>query len=226
MSAKRRAQWLKLPHCQMLTKIRYPPSMETGNGSKLDRNIDPLSSMFKYGNVNKVYNILEKDFAPSSQTQMPLSESMSDTYNRIMPLWTQAIAPRIREGQNIILVAHANTIRAIIHMIDPENVNRERMKKIKIPSAKPLVYTFREWRGGREEGMKEVAGRLVRLNPDGSEIEKINRKTIYSSSDYMNEGKEFENHTGLDGYWIENDEIDNLSFCTDLGYRMGEQEIA
>jgi len=203
MSGRRRAQWLRLAHCQMITKVKYPSNIKGTFEARGDT----------------THDILEKDIVPSSQTQMPLSESMSDTYNRIRPLWTQGIAPRIQQGQNVLLVAHANTIRSLLHLLDPENVTRDGMKKIKIPSAKPLVYTFREWRGSRQEGQKEVAGRLVRLGRDGNDFSSNRIEGTTLEANMMNT-------TTLDGYWVEDEDIENLSFCTHVGLQMGEQDIA
>jgi len=114
-------------------------------------------------------------------------------------------------------------------MIDPENVTREGMKKVKIPSAKPLVYTFREWRGGREERKKEVAGRLVRLDRNGNDFLQNDMMKNFGQGLFglNNESKsDFEEDKGLDGYCVENEEIVDLSFCSKLGSETGEQDIA
>lgn len=92
MTSRRRRQWLTLDHCQMVTRAKFPLS-----------NLNFPNSSFE---KDHVYNIIEKDLVPSSQTQMPLSESMSDTYNQVIPFWTQAITPRIRQGQNVLIVKH------------------------------------------------------------------------------------------------------------------------
>ena len=92
MTSRRRRQWLTLDHCQMVTRAKFPWS-----------NLNFPNSSFE---KDHVYNIIEKDLVPSSQTQMPLSESMSDTYNQVIPFWTQAITPRIRQGQNVLIVKH------------------------------------------------------------------------------------------------------------------------
>ena len=88
--------------------------------------------------------------ASTSSTNMPTTESLSDTCKRILPIWNSGIAPRLREGQTIILVAHANTIRCLLYHIDPDVVSQETMKQVKIPSATPLVYNFRSSQAPQE----------------------------------------------------------------------------
>lgn len=46
-----------------------------------------------------------------AQSEMPLTESLQDTFHRILPLWHDSIAPAIRSGQKVLIVAHGNSIR-------------------------------------------------------------------------------------------------------------------
>ena len=43
--------------------------------------------------------------------EMPLTESLQDTIKRILPLWHDSIAPAIKSGQRVLIVAHGNSIR-------------------------------------------------------------------------------------------------------------------
>ena len=45
------------------------------------------------------------------EAQMPLTESLQDTVKRILPLWHDSIAPAVRSGQRVLIVAHGNSIR-------------------------------------------------------------------------------------------------------------------
>ena len=79
--------------------------------------------------------------------KMPLTESLQDCCNRVLPLWREAILPRVRASETVLIVAHANSIRAVVKYID--QVSSENVRKINIPSAIPLVYDFEE--GGEGE---------------------------------------------------------------------------
>jgi hypothetical protein len=65
------------------------------------------------------------------ETFMPVSESLHDTFKRFLPLWIQGIAPHIRSGRTVCVVAHANTIRSILFAIDCEVATKETAKMIK-----------------------------------------------------------------------------------------------
>ena len=45
------------------------------------------------------------------KSEMPLTESLQDTIKRILPLWHDNIAPAIKSGQKVLIVAHGNSIR-------------------------------------------------------------------------------------------------------------------
>ena len=81
--------------------------------------------------------------------EMPLTESLQDCCNRVLPLWREAILPRVRASETVLIVAHANSIRAVVKYID--EISNENVRKINIPSAIPLVYDFEEGEGGQSE---------------------------------------------------------------------------
>jgi len=73
---------------------------------------------------------------------MPRSESLKDTADRIFPLWSRDIMPRIRRGETVLVVGHSNTIRSAVKYID--NIPDYRACEVVIPSAIPLFYSFAE----------------------------------------------------------------------------------
>jgi len=105
-------------------------------------------------------------------TFMPPSESLRDAYERFLPLWIQGIAPHIRAGRTVLVVAHANTIRSILFAIDGEIATRENAKKVKIPSALPLVYEFVDNDGfvGLEEVDADAGDRVGRVDETAVEF--------------------------------------------------------
>ena len=46
-----------------------------------------------------------------SNSEMPLTESLQDTVERLMPLWHDSIAPAVQSGEKVLIVAHGNSIR-------------------------------------------------------------------------------------------------------------------
>ena len=54
---------------------------------------------------------------------LPLTESLKTTIDRVMPFWEQSIVPSVKEGRNVIVVAHGNSLRAIVKYLD--NISTE-----------------------------------------------------------------------------------------------------
>ncbi|BAC24364.1 gpmA [Wigglesworthia glossinidia endosymbiont of Glossina brevipalpis] len=71
---------------------------------------------------------------------LPFSESLKSTIDRIMPYWDGNIFPRLQNKEKIIIVAHGNSIRAIIKILC--NLNEKEIIKINIPTGIPLIYEF------------------------------------------------------------------------------------
>lgn len=91
--------------------------------------------------------------------EIPKSESLADTADRVLPLWSQEILPRIVRGQTVLVVGHSNTIRGMVKHMD--QIDTDNIQKVTIPSAIPLVYQFdlleRPATGGAAaEGEKDI----------------------------------------------------------------------
>ncbi len=72
------------------------------------------------------------------EAKIPMTESLKDTLERILPHWNEAIAPDIAAGKNVFIAAHGNSLRALVKHID--NLSDEEIEKIEIPTGVPLVY--------------------------------------------------------------------------------------
>ncbi len=70
--------------------------------------------------------------------ELPLTECLKDTVNRVVPYWQMEIAPQIRAGHNVVIAAHGNSLRALIKHLD--GVSDEQIVGLNIPTAVPLVY--------------------------------------------------------------------------------------
>jgi len=67
-------------------------------------------------------------------------ESLKDVYARVVPYYDKTIAPVIRNGKNTIIVAHGNSLRALIKYL--ENISDNDIEKLEIGTAEAWVYTL------------------------------------------------------------------------------------
>lgn len=70
----------------------------------------------------------------------PGGESLLDTYNRVVPYYKAEIEPKLKMGQNVLLVAHGNSLRSLMMYL--ENINPLDIVKVNIATGIPRVYTF------------------------------------------------------------------------------------
>ncbi|MES2936190.1 MAG: 2,3-diphosphoglycerate-dependent phosphoglycerate mutase [Pseudomonadota bacterium] len=70
--------------------------------------------------------------------QVPLTECLKDTVERVLPFWDASIAPAIRSGQRVLVSAHGNSIRALVKYLD--GVSDDAIVGLNIPNGIPLVY--------------------------------------------------------------------------------------
>ena len=71
---------------------------------------------------------------------LPRTESLKITVDRVLPFWYDTIAPQIMDGRNVIVVAHGNSLRAIVKHLS--KMSEEEILAYNIPTACPLVYEF------------------------------------------------------------------------------------
>jgi 2,3-bisphosphoglycerate-dependent phosphoglycerate mutase len=72
-----------------------------------------------------------------SDLEIPSTESLKDTLNRLLPIWNHDIAPFIKSGKNALIVAHGNSLRALIKYLN--NISDEDISNFNIPTGIPLV---------------------------------------------------------------------------------------
>src|SRR4029453_3546092 len=68
----------------------------------------------------------------------PGGESLADTAARVLPYWEAAILPDLRAGKNVLVVAHGNSLRALV--MHPDGLSREQVLELEIPTGVPLLY--------------------------------------------------------------------------------------
>jgi 2,3-bisphosphoglycerate-dependent phosphoglycerate mutase len=80
----------------------------------------------------------ESRYADLLPEELPLTECLKDTVERVVPYWQMEIAPQIRAGKRVVIAAHGNSLRALIKHLD--HVSDNDIVGLNIPTAVPLVY--------------------------------------------------------------------------------------
>ena len=70
--------------------------------------------------------------------EVPLTECLKDTVERFLPYWVDTIVPVIKEGKQVVIAAHGNSLRALVKYLD--NISEEEITGLNIPTGVPLVY--------------------------------------------------------------------------------------
>lgn len=73
---------------------------------------------------------------------IPLTECLKDTVDRFLPYWHSTIAPAIQSGQQVIIAAHGNSLRALVKYLD--TISNEEIVELNIPTGIPLVYELHD----------------------------------------------------------------------------------
>ena len=71
-----------------------------------------------------------------------LSESLQDTFNRVVPYYEKTIKPIIMSKKNVLIVFHGNSCRALLMKIF--NITKEKITDFEIPTGNPLLIKFDE----------------------------------------------------------------------------------
>jgi 2,3-bisphosphoglycerate-dependent phosphoglycerate mutase len=69
---------------------------------------------------------------------LPATESLATTLERVMPCWNELIAPHLKAGKNILIAAHGNSLRALVKMLD--EISNDEITGFNIPTGIPLAY--------------------------------------------------------------------------------------
>jgi 2,3-bisphosphoglycerate-dependent phosphoglycerate mutase len=69
---------------------------------------------------------------------LPATESLATTLDRVLPCWDEVIAPDLKEGKNVLIAAHGNSLRALVKMLD--KVSDDEITGFNIPTGVPIAY--------------------------------------------------------------------------------------
>ncbi len=81
---------------------------------------------------------LQAQYRDVQAQQLPLSESLKDTIDRVIPYFTNEIMPKMKEGKRVLIAAHGNSLRALIMFL--EKLTPQQISKVNLPTGVPLVY--------------------------------------------------------------------------------------
>lgn len=79
---------------------------------------------------------------------VPATESLKDTIDRVLPYWEEAIAPALQSGERVLISAHGNSIRALVKLLS--NIGDDEIVGVEIPTGQPIVYELNDDLSARE----------------------------------------------------------------------------
>lgn len=79
-------------------------------------------------------------YAFLKDSEVPLAESLETTITRVLPLWNDELAPRLKKGENILIVAHGNSLRGLVKHI--KKMSSDEILELNIPTGKPWRFEF------------------------------------------------------------------------------------
>ena len=81
-------------------------------------------------------------YASLTPEQLPATESLKITLERVLPYWHSTLSPVIKSGKRVVIGAHGNSIRALVKYLD--NISEADITELNIPTGLPLVYELDE----------------------------------------------------------------------------------
>lgn len=83
---------------------------------------------------------LQAAYQAEEKANLPLAESLKDTIARVIPYFEEEILKSMKEGKQVLVVAHGNSLRALMKYFD--NLSEQEITGVNIPTGIPLVYEF------------------------------------------------------------------------------------
>lgn len=117
-------------------------------------------------------------YADLTERQLPLTESLKDTVARSVPYWNANIVPLIRAGKRVLIIAHGNSLRALVKHLD--NIPDDEIASLNIPTGIPLIYELDDdlkpithYYLGDPEEIKKAAQQVADQGKAGNQGNKI-----------------------------------------------------
>ena len=77
-----------------------------------------------------------------AKENLPLTESLETTVERVVPYFHEAILPELKKGHTVMVAAHGNSLRALIMYL--EHMSKEEVIGLNLPTGVPLIYDLNE----------------------------------------------------------------------------------
>jgi 2,3-bisphosphoglycerate-dependent phosphoglycerate mutase len=81
-------------------------------------------------------------YADLKADEIPLTECLKDTVDRVLPYWSETIAPAVKSGSRVLITSHGNSLRALVKYLD--KISDEEIVGLNIPTGIPLVYQLND----------------------------------------------------------------------------------
>lgn len=91
-------------------------------------------------NTDRRHARFDPHYAYLKEEALPVAESLKDTLHRVLPYWHDIIVPDLIAGKKVLIVAHGNSLRALVKFID--KISDEEVVGLNIPTGVPLVYNL------------------------------------------------------------------------------------
>ena len=82
----------------------------------------------------------DKRYRDVDPNDLPGTESLATTLDRVQPYWQQRILPELQRGRNVLIAAHGNSLRALVKML--EHISEDDITEFNIPTGVPRLYEF------------------------------------------------------------------------------------
>jgi 2,3-bisphosphoglycerate-dependent phosphoglycerate mutase len=96
----------------------------------------PIDPNDKYAQNN------DPKYKDMQSSDIPLTECLKDVVKRVIPYWQESIVPELEAGKTVLVVAHGNSLRALIKYL--ENISDDDIAKLNLPTGIPLLYRLDE----------------------------------------------------------------------------------
>lgn len=100
------------------------------------RSYDVLPPLMPQTDPN--HPVQDRRYSTIDQRMLPSGENLKVTLERVLPYWTDTIAPVLLQGEDVIVAAHGNSLRALIKYL--ENISDDDIMAVELPTGTPLVY--------------------------------------------------------------------------------------
>lgn len=94
----------------------------------------------------------DRRYAGLSKSELPVTECLKDTVERVVPYWNAEIAPKIKAGRRLVIAAHGNSLRALVKHLD--GISDDDIVELNIPTGMPLVYEL-------DAGLRPISKRYL-----------------------------------------------------------------